>query len=120
MSLNKNDLQAIGELLDIKLAPMQSDINTLKSDVGSLKSEMAGVKDRLDSLESDMRYVKVDLLENNVIPRLSTIESCYVSTSNRYIENSDRFDAAINDIKVMKIAIMKNSEDIQILKKKQA
>ena len=32
---------------------------------------------RLNPIESRIKRIEVDLLENNVIPRLNTIESCY-------------------------------------------
>jgi outer membrane murein-binding lipoprotein Lpp len=99
---------------------LKSDVGTLKSDVSTLKSEMVSLNDRVSNLEDDMRYIKVDLLENNVIPRLSTIESCYTSTYDRYKNGAEKFDAAFSDIVVMKVAIAKNAQDIQELQLKQA
>lgn len=55
-------LIAMSEMMDEKLGP---------------------VYDRLDKLESDMKYVRVVQLENNVIPRLNTIEAYYVDTAER-------------------------------------
>ncbi len=146
--LTKEDLQSIENLLDRKLgfiqsdvstlksdvstlksdvstlksdvSSLKSDVSTLKSDVSTLKSDMADVKDRVSNLEQDMKVVKVDLLENNVIPRLDHIENCYMDTSKRYMKDADKFENAITDIEVMKLAIQQNSADIQELKKKQA
>ena len=127
MSLTKEDLSAIEALLDKKLGTLEGDVGTLKGDVGtlksdvsSLKSDVASLNNRVGNLEDDMRYIKVDLLENNVIPRLSTIESCYTSTYDRYKDGADKFDAAFSDIVVMKAAIAKNAKDIQELQLKQA
>jgi len=33
-------------------------------------------------IKNDMRAIKVDLLENNVLPRLSSMEEHYVATAN--------------------------------------
>jgi outer membrane murein-binding lipoprotein Lpp len=139
--LTKEDLQSIENLLDRKLGFIQSDVSTLKSDVSTLKSDvstlksdvsslksdvstlksdMADVKDRVSNLEQDMKVVKVDLLENNVIPRLDHIENCYMDTSKRYMKDADKFENAITDIEIMKLAIQRNSADILELKKKQA
>jgi hypothetical protein len=52
MPLTNEDLLAISNLLDVKF-----------------KAELEPIKQRLTRIE-------IDLLENNVIPRLSTIESC--------------------------------------------
>lgn len=41
---------------------------------------------KLKPLENKLTRIEVDLLENNIIPRLNTIESCYTSTYNKYKE----------------------------------
>lgn len=56
----------------------------------------------------------------SVIPRLNTIEQCYLDTSKRYMDKTEEFENAIADISVMKRAIQKNSEDIRGLQLKQA
>ncbi len=102
------------------VSTLKSDVSTLKSNVSTLKSDMADVKNRVSNLEQDMKVVKVDLLENNVIPRLDHIENCYMDTSKRYMKDADKFENAITDIEIMKLAIQRNSADILELKKKQA
>ncbi len=95
----------------------QQDLDAIK---GALKEDFDGINNRLDRLENDVKMIKVDLLENNVIPRLNTIEQCYLDTSKRYMESADKYDNAITDIEVMKLAIQKNSADIRELQLKQA
>jgi hypothetical protein len=95
----------------------QQDIDAIK---GALKEDFDGINNRLDRLERDVKVIKVDILENNVIPRLNTIEQCYLDTSKRYMESADKYDNAITDIEVMKLAIQKNSADIRELQLKQA
>lgn len=58
MALTNEDLLAISQLLDKKLDA------------------------RLKPIENTVKRIEVDLLENNVIPRLNTIESCYTETYN--------------------------------------
>lgn len=53
MALTNEDLLAISQLLDVKLDA------------------------RLKPMENRLKRIEIDLLENNVIPRLNTIESCY-------------------------------------------
>ncbi|WP_310602375.1 hypothetical protein [Anaerosporobacter sp.] len=55
MSLTNEDLLAISQLLDAKLKPLD---------------------DRTKNIEL--------LLENDILPRIQNIESCYTSTYNRY------------------------------------
>ncbi len=95
-------------------------MDSLEYKMDSLENRMDGLEHRMDGLEHDIKYIKVDLIENNILPRLSTIESCYTSTYDRYREGSEKFSNAIDDIAVMKMAIRKNSEDIQTLMLKQA
>ena len=60
MALTNEDLLAISQLLDVKLDA------------------------RLKPMENRLKRIEIDLLENNVIPRLNTIESCYNDTYNRH------------------------------------
>ena len=78
MALTNEDLLAISQLLDTKL------------DV------------RLKPIENRLRRMEIDLLENNIIPRLNTIESCYTDTYNRYKDYADKMDAAFADIELLK------------------
>ncbi len=120
MSLTKEDLLAIENIFDKKVDVLAQGIGTLGNRMDSLEHRMDGLEHRMDGLEHDIKYIKVDLIENNILPRLSTIESCYTSTYDRYREGSEKFSNAIDDIAVMKMAIRKNSEDIQTLMLKQA
>ena len=129
MSLTKEDLLAIENIFDKKVDVLAQGIGTLGNRMDSLEHRMDGLENRMDGLEHkmdglehrmdglehDIKYIKVDLIENNILPRLSTIESCYTSTYDRYREGSEKFSNAIDDIAVMKMAIRKNSEDIQTL-----
>lgn len=55
MSLTNEDLLAIGQLLDNKLKPIKDDVKGINL-----------------------------MLENDILPRLQNIESCYTSTYRRY------------------------------------
>lgn len=89
MSLTSEDLLAISQLLDAKLDA------------------------RLKPIENRVKRIEVDLLENNVIPRLSTIESCYTETYNRYKDYADKMAAAFEDIEILKKVVSEHSEKLQ-------
>lgn len=57
------------------------------------------VSKQIEPLKKELHTVRVDLLENNVIPRLSTIENCYLSTYNRYSSGADQLEAIQADCK---------------------
>jgi len=91
MALTNEDLLAISQLLDTKLDA------------------------RLQPIENRLKRIEVDLLENNVIPRLNTIESCYTDTYNRYKDCADKMEAAFADIELLKKVVTEHSEKLQKL-----
>lgn len=109
--VDREMLSAISELLDEKLEEKLDQ---------KLDQKLRPIYDRLDSLdarvgrlENDMHYVKVVQLENNVIPRLNTIESCYLDTSERYLERTEQMDDMAADIVVLKNVVSEHSEILQ-------
>ena len=70
---------------------------------------------RLNPIESRIKRIEVDLLENNVIPRLNTIESCYTSTYDRYKDRVDDYESMKQDIAIIKKVVAEHSEKLQKL-----
>ena len=68
---------------------------------------------RLKPIENRVKRIEIDLLENNVIPRLNTIESCYTDTYNRYKDFADKMQAAFDDIELLKKVVSEHSEKLQ-------
>lgn len=89
MALTNEDLLAISQLLDAKLDA------------------------RLKPIENQLKRIEIDLLENNAIPRLNTIESCYTHTYNRYKNYADKIEAAFADIELLKKVVTEHSEKLQ-------
>lgn len=90
-------LLAISEMLDIKL-----------------KSELQPLKNDLQSIKNEVHQIKL-YQENVILPRLSTIESCYTDTYNRYKDYADKMDAAFADIELLKKVVAEHSEKLQKL-----
>ena len=63
--LTKEDLQAIGALMDSRLEPIKADISDLKTDVSGLKTDVSDINVRLDTLQEDVNLIK----ENTEITR---------------------------------------------------
>ena len=82
-------------------------------DVGVLKTDVEGLK-------GEMQYIKVVQLENNIIPRLSTIESCYLDTFQRYVESTEQFDKMTADIGVLKSIVSNHSRKLEKYRDKRA
>ena len=85
----------------------------------SLRAEIAETREALhaeiaetrDSLQSQLTQINLTL-EQNVVPRLNTIESCYVSTYERYSQGINQLESIQSDILVMKDVIMKHSTQL--------
>ena len=57
--------------------------------IGESELRMSQMMDRkLEPIQKEIHMIRVDLLENNIIPRLSNIEQCYLSTFNRLLCNA--------------------------------
>lgn len=86
MSLTNEDLLAISQLMDTKLKPLE---------------------DRSKNMEL--------LLENDVIPRLNNIESCYTSTYRRYANGIDQMEAVQTDLGIIKQIISEHSRKLRMI-----
>ena len=73
------------------------------------------LESNLKPLENRLKRIEVDLLENNVIPRLNTIESCYTDTYNRYKDYVDKIESVFDDIELLKKVVTEHSEKLQKL-----
>ncbi len=105
------------ELSEVKqrTSKLEQEVSGLKQEVSGLKQEVSGLKQTTSKLTEDMRYVKVVLLENNIIPRLNTIEKCYVEASVRYMERSEQIDGMQSDIDILKGTVKKHSQQLRLL-----
>ena len=59
-------------------------LDRVEGRLDGVEGSLDRVEGRLDNLENEVRVIRVDILENNVIPRLNTIEQCYSEEFRRY------------------------------------
>ena len=124
---NKTVTYLLGEISGM-LENMQNSLRTEIAETRdslqrSLRAEIAETRDSLqsslraeiaetrDSLQSQLTQINLTL-EQNVVPRLNTIESCYVSTYERYSQGINQLESIQSDILVMKDVIMKHSTQL--------
>ena len=88
-------LLAISHLLDTKL-----------------DARLKPMENRLDRIETKVTNIALTL-ENDIRPRLNTIESCYTETYDRYKDYADKMEAAFEDIEIMKKVIAEHSEKLK-------
>ena len=89
-------LLAISNMLD----PIRNDMQSIKQDIQEIKT----------------RVKKIEITqENEILPRLNTIESCYTSTYDRYKDNVDTYESMKQDRSIIKKVVAEHSEKLQKL-----
>lgn len=88
---NDELLMQISQLLDKKLKP--------------LNEEQRMTNERINRVEL--------LLENDVLLRLQTIESCYTDTYRRYVVGLEQIEAMQTDIDILKRVVSEHSKRLQ-------
>ena len=129
--VDKEMLAAISDLLDRKLEEKLEEKHEEKLEVKleakleeklekKFEEKLSPIYVRLDRLEKkteelsdELRYVKVVQLENNIIPRLNTIEACFMDAADRWIKRSDQIDTMQTDVDNLKITVEKHSGLLQ-------
>lgn len=84
MALSNDDLLALSNMMDKKLEP---------------------IKERLTSIEATQ--------ENEILPRLQNIESCYTSTYRRYASGIQEMEALKADMEIVKKIVAEHSKKLE-------
>lgn len=106
----KRDVSVLKEEVSV----LKDDVSVLKNEVFVLKDKVLVLEDKVSVLNEKVQRIEVTL-ENNVLPRLQNIESCYTSTYYRYASGIDQLDAMQSDIDVMKIVVTEHSKKFEKL-----
>jgi len=134
MALSQKDLQAIKEIFDVRfdsldgrmdklddrMDKLDGRMDKLQGRMDKLQGRMDKLQGQVDELQGDVKFIKVEMLENGIIPRLKTIEACFLDASNRYIKNSDLFAQKIEHIDTIDQVVTDHSKQICELQLKQA
>ena len=107
---NNELLLAMSSILDEKLkSEMQSMGQELRTEMRSMKEEL---QSEIQSVRDETRRNSL-ILENDVLPRLQNIESCYTDTYSRYRKYGDKMDAVFTDVELLKKVVQEHSEKLQ-------
>lgn len=80
---------------------------------------LLAISNMLDPIKEDLqdiknRVKKIEIIqENEILPRLNTIESCYTSTYDRYKDNVETYETMKQDISLIKKVVAEHSEKLQ-------
>lgn len=102
------------ERIEVRLDRVEERLDRVEERLGGVEEGLNNVRGRVGRVEHKIVRIEVDLLENNVLPRLSTIEACYTSTYQRYQDHADQMESVYENIKLLNQTVIKHS---QILKK---
>lgn len=122
---NSELLLAMSDLLVQKLKaelqPVKDKLQNIDNRLQVVEEKLQNVDGRLQVVEVSLHNVEDNVLrlnlchENDILPRLNTIESCYTSTYNRYNSYAEKMDAAFTDINLLKIVVSDHSDKLQKL-----
>ena len=106
-------------MMDTKLDGLRAE---LKGDVAGLRDELKGdvvnlrveLKGDIAGLHQAFHETRL-LIENDVLPRLNTIEACYTSTYHGYVAELDKMEALQKDVELLKKTSEKHSRQLQQL-----
>lgn len=99
--------------MDTRLAEMQGQMDSrfiqMQGTMDSKFAEMQGTMDlRFDQMQNQLDHMNL-LMENDVLPRLQNIESCYVDTYRRYVVKMEEMDSLKLDMDVVKDVLKEHS-----------
>ena len=132
MALTQEDLLAIGNLLETKLAPIKTDVADLKDDVVTLKTNVAGLKDDVGTLKTDVTGLKDDvgelrsdvvILKDDVGSIKETVHRNYDVTLEFYgkqqefnTATQEKLDELHSLIVIFSQQTIKNTTDLRLIK----
>jgi len=114
MSLTNADLLAISNLLDKKIDPLEARIGNLENRFDGLENRFDGLEKRFDSLEKEVKAISVQI-DHDIIPRLSTIEDCYLSTYERYMQTTEKIERYMEKQDLLTVIVMEHEQKLKKL-----
>lgn len=108
----ENEIKQAKAHLENEIQFIKDDVSSLKSDVSSLKSDVTILKSDVATLKKEQKHTQL-LLENEVLPRLQNLESCYTTTYERYASGIQQLDALQCDVDILKSVVAEHSEILQ-------
>ena len=102
---NTELLSAISDMMDQKLD------EKITPQIKNLENRFDGLDNRFDGLDNRVKNIELTL-ENDVVPRLSHIEQCYIDTYERYQDGVNKLDDMQRDIEVIKLTVTDHSEEL--------
>lgn len=118
-------IDAVEKNLNARIDAVESRINAVESRIdaveANLNARIDAVESRIDAVEMNLN-ARIDrtnqLLENQVLPRLNEIETCYLSTYERYQQGVEKIEQLQLDVEVIKDVLIEHGERFQLYQRK--
>ena len=100
------------ERLEQTCESLEQSYERLEQTFESLEQSYERLEQTCGKLEQSQKKIELTL-ENNILPRLQTIEDCYLSTFERYQSGVGQIEKMQSEIDVIKTTVTKHSEILQ-------
>ena len=94
------------------IAELKQEMIVVKQDIANMKQDISGLKQETYTLRADLTQVRLNQ-EVTVLPRLGTIESCYLDTYRRYVGGIAQLDQLQQDVDILKSTVAIHSQKLE-------
>ena len=109
----QNELKAIKTELHSEIQAVSTELRAEIREVNEgLHTEIQEVKTDVRGLKHEVHYIRL-YQENIILPRLNTIEACYTDTYRRYASYTEKIEAVLEDVRVLKSVVTEHSEKLR-------
>ena len=104
-----SSLEASVSRLDERMSSLEASVSRLDERTSNLEASVKEIENRTLELELDVKEIKVKYLENNILPRLNTIEAYYTGTLKMYRNKAELIDKMGMDVSNLNITVENHS-----------
>lgn len=109
------EIQAVKEELHAEIQAVKEELHAeIQAVRNELRAEIQEIRHDFQDLQTKVLLLQLNQ-ETKIIPRLNTIESCYLDTFKRYQNNADRMEATFEDVSLLKKVVAGHSAQLQKL-----
>ena len=103
-------LDRLEVFVDERMTGLEASVSRLDERMSSLEASVKEIENRTLELELDVKEIKVKYLENNILPRLNTIEAYYTGTLKMYRNKAELIDKMGMDVSNLNITVENHSK----------
>lgn len=100
------------ERIENRVENIENRVERIENRVERIENRVERIENRTESIENRVKKMEI-VQENEILPRLNTIESCYTSTYDRYKDSVDGYGTMKQDITIIKKVVAEHSEKLQ-------